>query len=191
MRLQQMDDLMTNTKWPGPNGQTGPGKVIVGATLSLDGFINDPRGSVAALYPDLESLRHTAPLREAIQSTGAVVMGWNAFAMAEDPDWYAGNYEFQVPIFVLTHAVPKRLPRQSGALTFTLPSSIPTTPRSALCRTERGGAALGLPAAWRAKCLSGSLPALCPPTANAPGHESRLTLPPARIQSAATGRTAR
>ncbi len=119
MSLEQMDDLMTNTKWPRPNGQTGPGKVIVGATMSLDGFINDPRGSVAALYPDLESLRHTGPLREAIQNTGAVVMGWNTFAMAEDPDWYAGNYEFQVPIFVLTHAVPKRLPRQSGALTFT------------------------------------------------------------------------
>ena len=34
-------------------------------------------------------------------------MGWNAFAM-EDPDFYAGNYEFQVPIFVLTHHVPEK-----------------------------------------------------------------------------------
>jgi hypothetical protein len=50
-------------------------KVIVGITMSLDGFINDRHGSVEALYPDLDSLRHTEPLREAIQNTGAVVNG--------------------------------------------------------------------------------------------------------------------
>ncbi|HBY98525.1 MAG: dihydrofolate reductase family protein [Ardenticatenaceae bacterium] len=36
-----------------------------------------------------------------------------------DPDWYVGNYEFQVPIFVLTHTVPEKLPKQSQRLTFT------------------------------------------------------------------------
>ena len=95
------------------------GKVILGTTMSLDGFINDRRGSVGALYPDLDTLRNTEPMREFIQNTGAVVMGWNSYAMAEDPDSYAGNYEFQVPIFVLTHAVPKRRPKESGTLTFT------------------------------------------------------------------------
>jgi len=87
--------------------------------MSLDGFINDRTGSVSALYPDLETLRNTEPMRETIQKTGAVVMGWNAYAMAEDPDLYAGNYEFQVPIFVLTHEVPKRRPKETGQLTFT------------------------------------------------------------------------
>jgi hypothetical protein len=29
------------------------GKVILGMTMSLDGFINDRSGSVEALYPDL------------------------------------------------------------------------------------------------------------------------------------------
>jgi hypothetical protein len=29
------------------------GKVILGMTLSLDGYINDAEGSVALLYPDL------------------------------------------------------------------------------------------------------------------------------------------
>jgi len=95
------------------------GKVILGMTMSLDGFINDRSGGVDALYHDLDTLRNTEPMREAIQSTGAVVMGWNAYAMAEDPDSFAGNYEFQVPIFVLTHEVPKRLPKESGKLTFT------------------------------------------------------------------------
>jgi dihydrofolate reductase len=95
------------------------GKVILGATMSLDGFINDRSGSVGALYPDLDALRDTEPLRESIQNTGAVVMGRNAYAMAEDPDSYAGNYEFQVPIFVLTHDVPKRHPKETDDLTFT------------------------------------------------------------------------
>ena len=95
------------------------GRIILLMTTSLDGFVSDRRGSVGALYPDLVTLRNTEPLRETIQNTGAVVMGWNAYAMAKDPDWYAGNYEFQVPIFVLTHEVPKERPKETGQLTFT------------------------------------------------------------------------
>ena len=94
-------------------------KVIAGFTMSVDGFINDRSGSVAALYHDLDTLRDTEPLQESIQNTGAVVMGRNAFAMAEDPDSLAGNYEYQVPIFVLTHEAPKRQPKETGNLTFT------------------------------------------------------------------------
>ncbi len=88
-------------------------------TISLDGFVNDVSGSVDALYPDLDALRNTEPLQEAIRNTGAVVMGRNAYAMAADPDSYAGNYEFQVPIFVLTHKAPEKLPKQTDKLTFT------------------------------------------------------------------------
>ncbi len=94
-------------------------KVILGMTMSLDGFINDAEGSVALLYPDLEAWRETEVGRRSIQNTGAVVMGRNAFAMAEDPDWYAGNYEYQVPIFVLTLRPPARHPRETEHLTFT------------------------------------------------------------------------
>ena len=95
------------------------GKVILGMTMSLDGFINDRNGSVEALYPDLAALRDTEPLRESIQNTGAVVMGRNSYAMADDPDWFAGNYEYQVPIFVLTNNAPKKMPKQTDDLTFT------------------------------------------------------------------------
>jgi dihydrofolate reductase len=95
------------------------GKVILGATMSLDGFINDRSGSLAALYPDLDTLQDTEPLQESIRNTGAVVMGRNSFAMAEDPDTIADNYEYQVPIFVLTHAPPERHPRENDQLTFT------------------------------------------------------------------------
>lgn len=95
------------------------GKVILGTTMSLDGYINDRRGSVEALYPDLAGWRETGPGRESIQNTGAVVMGRRAFAMAEDPDLLADHYEYQVPIFVLTHTPPERRPKENGLLTFT------------------------------------------------------------------------
>jgi dihydrofolate reductase len=94
-------------------------KVILGMTMSLDGFINDRNGSVAALYPDLADWRETDPGKESIENTGAVVMGRNSFAMAEDPDWFAGNYEYQVPIFILTHQPPKKHPKETNHLTFT------------------------------------------------------------------------
>lgn len=94
-------------------------KVVLGMTMSLDGFINDRSGSVAALYPDLVAWRETHPGKESIQSTGAVVMGRNSYAMSEDPDWFAGNYEYQVPIFVLTHKPPEKMPKQTDDLTFT------------------------------------------------------------------------
>jgi dihydrofolate reductase len=93
------------------------GKVIVGTTMSLDGFINDRNGDVSRLYPDLEALRKTELLAEAIEMTGAVVMGRRAYAMG-DPDAYADAYEYQVPIFVLTHAVPEKRPKEKDRLTF-------------------------------------------------------------------------
>lgn len=95
------------------------GKVILGMTMSLDGFINDRTGSVEALYPDLADWRETELGKESIRNTGSVVMGRNSFAMSEDPDWFAGNYEYQVPIFVLTHQPPERQPKEAGDLTFT------------------------------------------------------------------------
>jgi dihydrofolate reductase len=93
-------------------------KVIVGMTISLDGFVADQNGNAGRLYPDLAALRDTAYMKEAIEQTCAVLMGRRTFAMA-DPDSYAGNYEFQVPIFVLTHHPPSVAPKQDQHLTFT------------------------------------------------------------------------
>ena len=92
------------------------GKVIIGMTMSLDGFINDRNGEVSRLYPDLEALDKTDMLQEEIKNTGAVVMGRHAFNMADDPDWFAGNYEFQVPILVLTHTPPAIHPKETDRL---------------------------------------------------------------------------
>ncbi len=93
-------------------------KVILGVTISLDGFAEDSKGSVGALYPDLDTLRKTDLLQESIRTTGSVVMAWKEFAMAEDPDWVV-DYEYQVPIFVFTDKAPKKHPKETDRLTFT------------------------------------------------------------------------
>jgi len=91
------------------------GNVIFGMMVSLDGFVADRTGSVRRLYPE-GSLGANTELEEAIATTGAVVMGRRTYQMGE-PDRYAQSYEFQVPIFVLTHTVPK--PKQNARLRFT------------------------------------------------------------------------
>jgi dihydrofolate reductase len=93
------------------------GKVIVGTTMSLDGFMNDRTGSLAYLYPDLAQLHETEMLQESMQSTGAVVMGRHAYDLA-DGDFT--GYEYQVPIFVLTHHPPQQITkRRNDQLTVT------------------------------------------------------------------------
>jgi len=93
-------------------------RVIVGMTTSVDGFVADESGSATSLYPDLVALRDTAYMNEAIEETGAVLMGKRTFEMG-DPDSYVGDYEFQVPIFVVTHEPPRVAPKQDERLTFT------------------------------------------------------------------------
>jgi dihydrofolate reductase len=92
-------------------------RVHAGMAVSLDGFVADRNGSVERLS-DPTVLRDADYLNALIAETGAVVMGRRSFDMAEDPDWYVGNYEFQVPIFVLTHQPPVA-PKQDEQLTFT------------------------------------------------------------------------
>jgi dihydrofolate reductase len=95
--------------------------VIAGMTVSVDGFVADPQGSARRLYPDLADLGGTDYMNAAVEQTGAVVMGRRTFEMS-DPDAYVGNYEFQVPIFVVTHHPPARTPKQDERLTFTFVS---------------------------------------------------------------------
>ena len=93
------------------------GNVIIGTTMSLDGFMNDRHGDVSRLYPDLEVLRGIEMLKEEIRTTGAVVMGRRAYDMAEGD---LTDYEYQVPIFVLTHHIPEQVARgQNDLLTVT------------------------------------------------------------------------
>ncbi len=65
------------------------GKVILGLTISLDGFAEDINGSVGALYPDLDTLRNRS----------------------------YGNPQYQVPIFVFTDKALKKHPKETDKLT--------------------------------------------------------------------------
>lgn len=94
------------------------GKVIGGMTLSLDGFASDLHGDVSRLYPNLGELRATEMLQEEIRTTGAVLMGRHSYNMG-DPDSFAEHYEYQVPIFVLTHHIPEKKPKETETLTIT------------------------------------------------------------------------
>jgi dihydrofolate reductase len=94
------------------------GKVIAGMTMSLDDFVADADGNLDRLYADLADLQGTPYMTATIAETGAVLMGRKTFEMG-DPDSYVGEYEFQVPIFVLTHHPPQIPPKQDDRLTFT------------------------------------------------------------------------
>jgi dihydrofolate reductase len=100
-------------------------KVILGLTMSLDGYICDADGSLTPLFSDVFeavggiSDEGSRILEEAVRTTGAVIMGKNAFMMAGDIDSYADDYEFQVPLFILTHHVPDKHPRENENLTIT------------------------------------------------------------------------
>jgi dihydrofolate reductase len=58
-------------------------------------------------------------MNDMIDETGAVVMGRRSFEMPDDPDTIADNYEFQVPIFVVTNHPPETTPKENDRLTFT------------------------------------------------------------------------
>jgi dihydrofolate reductase len=111
------------------------GKVVGGMTLSLDGFASDPQGDVSRLYPDLGELGETEMLQEEIRTTGAVVMGRHSYAMG-DPDSFADSYEYQVPIFVLTHHIPEKKPKENQALTITF---VTDGIESAIARAKAAG----------------------------------------------------
>lgn len=94
------------------------GHVIAGMTMSLDGFVADAQGDVSRLYADFAEFAASPSMGESIAATGAVVMGRRTFEMG-DSDAYVGQYEFQVPIFVVTTHPPARPPKQDERLTFT------------------------------------------------------------------------
>ncbi len=92
-------------------------KLRLGMTTSIDGFIADASGDSTSLYSNLNSLRDSEYMREEIEECGAVVMGRHAYDMAGGD---LTGYEFQVPIFVLTHNPPAAPPKgQNDKLTVT------------------------------------------------------------------------
>lgn len=91
-------------------------KVCLGMILSLDGYVNDRHGEMGKLYASFEP---NEGIEAAMANTGAVVMGRNSFNESPNPDAYADDYEFQVPLFVLTHRPPSNHPKENENLTIT------------------------------------------------------------------------
>jgi len=81
----------------------------------VSGFTNPlymEKGDLSALYPDLRQLRETDMLKESIRNTGAVVMGRRAYDVARGD---LTGYEYQTPIYVVTHQPPKTAPKGQNA----------------------------------------------------------------------------
>lgn len=95
-------------------------KVIVcaGMSMSLDGFVNDENGSVDKLYPDFAEIHDAPSFQKMLKNTGAVIMGRHVYEMADPFMWANDSYEFQCPIFVLTHMPPTKFPKGNGKLSF-------------------------------------------------------------------------
>lgn len=91
-------------------------RVIAGQTVSLDGYFVDADGRFDMLYSDVGEPEAQAYLEASRAESGAVLMGRRTFDEAGDPDGYAVDYEYQVPIFVLTHRPPEREPARNEDL---------------------------------------------------------------------------
>src|ERR1700690_2818675 len=88
-------------------------------TMSLDGFINEGNGSAEKLSPDFSELLETPSFNEMTKNTGAVIMGRHVYEMADPFLWINDDYEFQVPLFILTHTPPVKFPKGNDKLTLT------------------------------------------------------------------------
>ena len=90
------------------------GKVMAGMTVSLDGFMDGDKVS-----PDFEELLQTDSFKQMIEETGAVIMGNNTYHMADPDLWVNDDYEFQVPLFILTHNPSDNPPKGNDKLSVT------------------------------------------------------------------------
>src|SRR5437773_12381740 len=66
----------------------------------------------------MKDLQDKPYMKHLFAVTCAVLMGRHSFEMA-DPDTLADNYEFQVPIFIVTHRSPAHQPKENGRISFT------------------------------------------------------------------------
>ena len=79
------------------------GSVIVGPVMSLHGYTTNRNGETSRLYRDFGPLDENEAVLEAMRTTGAVIMGRRNYDMGNGD--FTG-YEFQTPIFVVTHHPP-------------------------------------------------------------------------------------
>jgi len=107
------------------------GIVGTGFSMSLDGFIADPHGDVGGLFAwyDDGDITYTYPggmvvtpsaasaqvIRETVESTGAIVSGRALFDIAKG---WGGRHPIDVPVFVVTHEIPRDWDHPNAPFTF-------------------------------------------------------------------------
>jgi dihydrofolate reductase len=108
------------------------GKVAVGFTMSLDGFIADPDDGVGRLFkwyfsgdvtiPSADSgmVFKVAPpsvaiIQELLTSYGAIVTGRRDFEVSKA---WGGKSPLGVPIFIVTHSAPQEWVKRDSPFTF-------------------------------------------------------------------------
>jgi len=94
-------------------------KVLAGMTISLDGFMADRNRNAGSLSPDFEELLEAPSFQQMIEDTGAVIMGRGTYDMADPFMWITDDYEFQVPLFIVTHNPPAEYPKGNDKLSVT------------------------------------------------------------------------
>lgn len=110
------------------------GRVGTGFSTSLDGFIADPEGNVGPLFdwyfagdteytvPGGNITLKVAPqsaelLRRSYENTGALVVGRRHFDHAGG---WGGRHPMDVPVFVVTHSVPREWVYEGSPFAFVL-----------------------------------------------------------------------
>jgi dihydrofolate reductase len=100
------------------------GKVTSEISMSLDGFITDPKASVGSPLEghdpgrlhdwrfDAKTETDAAIVDETYASTGAVLLGKRMFDVGFEP--WGDPPPFRMPVFVVTHEARKPLPMQGG-----------------------------------------------------------------------------
>jgi dihydrofolate reductase len=100
-------------------------KVILDITMSLDGFIAGPQDEIGPLHDWIFSSRagdflHLTVdgrrlVKQAFDSVGAIIAGRRTYDVTHGWD---GSHPIPAPLFVLTHSVPKDVPKGSTSFTF-------------------------------------------------------------------------
>jgi dihydrofolate reductase len=101
-----------------PPVEMSVGDLILGMTVSVDGFVADRDGRVGRLYPDLRALQGSDYMKAMTDETGAVLMGRRAFEMG-DPDSYVGKLRVPGPALRRDARAAAGRPKQDERLTFT------------------------------------------------------------------------
>lgn len=108
------------------------GKVVTGFTMSLDGFIAGPKEDFGQLFkwfasgdtdfefPDGKMVVKVSSasaelFQEIVRTTGALVLGRRSFDVSSG---WGGRHPLDIPVFVVTHTVPREWPHEGAPFTF-------------------------------------------------------------------------